>query len=608
MYKLIVNILFACFVLVQPYKIKAQDTTYTKFSKNSKSSKLNKLFSSLESSFSSKDDKAIASNYENIAKAYYKELNYNKAEEYYRKALELYTNQKQNDDVARVSRSLAKTEEKQGKNQDAAQHYELAQKKSNDKIDYTINSNDAQRLSPRSSPQQQYSYSQSNLQLFKKKGNKDEIVDVYMQQANTSSQLNNTNDVINNYNEALNYADNNSSQQIQIKDELANAYLNSNQTEKAKEIKNEIITEAQQQQDIATEIQQKQSLASIYLKEAKHDEALDLLQESYEKAMSSHNTLEARKSLELLINYYQTKGDYNKSISLYDQFLKRLDTLVKSDSSLMDYSLITATEEKIQQLEKEKKLQDELMASTQRFNYILGSAVVLIIVFLLLVIRAFYSVKKKNKEIALQSLRREMNPHFIFNSLNSVNQFIASNDELEANKYLSSYSNLMRTIMENSNKDFILLGKEVELIKKYLALEHLRFKEKFDYSINVDDNIDIESIYAPNMLIQPQLENAIWHGLRYKEEKGMLSVNITLLNNSIKIVIDDDGIGLTKSRELKTINQKTHTSRGLNNTSERIKLLNELYNKNIQLTISEKTKGTGTIVTIEFPLINQLDA
>lgn len=181
-----------------------------------------------------------------------------------------------------------------------------------------------------------------------------------------------------------------------------------------------------------------------------------------------------------------------------------------------------------------------------------------------------------------------MNPHFIFNSLNSVNQFISENKELEANKYLTSYSNLMRNMMENSNKDFVTLNNEVEQLKKYLDLEHLRFNEKFDYEITIDDALDGDAVLVPNMLLQPHLENAIWHGLRYKEGKGFLKLDFKLKNNMVKVIVDDNGIGLTKSKELKTTNQKVHESRGMTNTRERISLLNELYKKNISLKISEK--------------------
>lgn len=229
---------------------------------------------------------------------------------------------------------------------------------------------------------------------------------------------------------------------------------------------------------------------------------------------------------------------------------------------------------------------------------------VLLLLFFGSIVKALYSIKTKNKEIALQSLRREMNPHFLFNSLNSVNQFIAQNNELEANKYLTSYSNLMRNTMENSNKDFVTLGNEIENLTEYLELEHLRFVDKFDFEINVDEKLDPETIWVPNMIVQPHLENAIWHGLRYKDGKGLLKMDFTLSGKIITITIDDDGIGPTKSSELKTHNQKAHQSRGLTNTKERMTLLNELYKTKMSFSVTEKkSPETGTIVEITFPII-----
>lgn len=199
-----------------------------------------------------------------------------------------------------------------------------------------------------------------------------------------------------------------------------------------------------------------------------------------------------------------------------------------------------------------------------------------------------------------------MNPHFIFNSLNSVNQFIAQNNELEANKYLSSYSRLMRNILENSNKDFTPLSTELEQLKEYLDLEHMRFSDKFVYEIDVDESLDPDHISIPNMLIQPQLENAVWHGLRYKESGGLLRLSVKSESNSLCVKIEDNGIGLKKSNELKTRHQKEHHSRGLTNTRERINLLNSLYNMHITIEITEKENsenGTGVIVLLRFPLI-----
>jgi LytS/YehU family sensor histidine kinase len=267
---------------------------------------------------------------------------------------------------------------------------------------------------------------------------------------------------------------------------------------------------------------------------------------------------------------------------------------------LVDAKIFQVTEEKIKQLEKERALKDELITKKNKFNYVLIGSVILMLILLGLIAKALFSIKTKNKKIALQSLRREMNPHFIFNSLNSVNQFIAQNNELEANKYLTSYSNLMRNMMETSNKDFISLSNELEQIKKYLDLEHLRFQDKFDYEIVVDEKLDADAILVPNMLIQPHLENAIWHGLRYRETKGKLKVAFTEENQLIKVSIEDDGIGVEKSKELKTQNQKVHESRGLKNVEERINLLNDLYHQQISYSISSGTGGNGTMVTLYF--------
>ncbi len=348
-------------------------------------------------------------------------------------------------------------------------------------------------------------------------------------------------------------------------------------------------------------------MASLYFEKKEPEKAISSLKEAYNLSFQKGNSAEARKSLSSLIKYYKTKGEDKESISLYEQFFDNFEQLIKSDTTLIDAKTFQVTEDKIRQLEKEKVLKDELISKKNSFNYFLLGSIGLLLLLFFFIVKALYSIRIKNKEIALQSLRREMNPHFIFNSLNSVNQFIAENKELEANKYLTSYSNLMRNMMENSNKDFISLDKEVEQLKKYLDLEHLRFQDKFDFEIVVDESLDTERVFVPNMIMQPHLENAIWHGLRYLDKKGFLSLRFEYKNGKINVIIEDNGIGLTKSRELKTTNQKIYESRGLNNTKERIDLLNELYKKDISFTILEKeAPESGTIVQIVFPLIDKI--
>lgn len=207
-----------------------------------------------------------------------------------------------------------------------------------------------------------------------------------------------------------------------------------------------------------------------------------------------------------------------------------------------------------------------------------------------------------NQQLALRSLRSQMNPHFIFNALNSVNSFISENDERSANKFLSEFSRLMRSVMENSEHDFIPLTKEMEILRIYLQLEHFRFKDKFNYTIEVDENIDEEAFLLPPMLIQPYIENAIWHGLRYKEKIGNLSLRFKLNTEKLIITIQDNGIGRTKSREIKTANQKKNKSTALKNINERISIFNELHKIKIEVSISDvESDGSGTRVVLSIP-------
>ena len=235
--------------------------------------------------------------------------------------------------------------------------------------------------------------------------------------------------------------------------------------------------------------------------------------------------------------------------------------------------------------------------------YALLTGLVLLLLSLFWMIRSNRQGKLANNLLALKSLRTQMNPHFIFNALNSVNSFIAQNDERSANRYLTEFSTLMRSVLINSEEDFIPLEKEIELLELYLKLEHSRFQDKFDYELVIDKKIEQHRFQIPPMLLQPYVENAVWHGLRYKEEKGFLKVALVKKDEeTITIEISDNGIGRKKSKELKTDHQKKQQSKGMQNIKQRIQILNEMYKDKVDVFIEDMyddATGTKVILTLK---------
>lgn len=553
-----------------------------------------------------KSDMEVAESYEKLARELSGKGEYAKAEDYLTRAKRIYQIRGEKEKLAIVERELAKVQEAQNKINDAFYNFSSAQSNTSNKKMQKINANDMQRVANYNNPAVQSGYIQQNILLAEELDSKEDKVLAYRQMAQVNKDMNNAPEAIRNLEKALVTVQDQPEASMQIRQDIASTYASDNQIGKAIEINKDLVAEAKETNNPKAEIKQLQALSENYLEANKLAEGVSALQQAYNLAIDNGQTIEAKNSLELLVEQYRKMRQPQKALDAYSDFMKKLEGLVKNDSTLLDERFFHVQEEKILRLEKERALKDELISRTNRFNYILLIAIVLILISLLFIAKALYSIKKKNKRIALQSLRREMNPHFIFNSLNSVNQFIAQNNELEANKYLSSYSKLMRNIMETSNKDFIPLATEMEQMKEYLDLEYMRFHDKFTYKMEIDNSLDADSLFIPNMLIQPQLENAIWHGLRYKDGMGLLTLTVKPDGNHLKVVIEDNGIGLTKSKELKTKHQKEHRSRGLNNTQERINLLNSLYHTDISISITEKEgKESGVIVRLLFPLMNK---
>jgi LytS/YehU family sensor histidine kinase len=211
------------------------------------------------------------------------------------------------------------------------------------------------------------------------------------------------------------------------------------------------------------------------------------------------------------------------------------------------------------------------------------------------------------QELKLNALQAQMNPHFVFNSLNSIQHYIWEKNPEEATAYLSRFSTLIRAVLDNSRKQFVTLEEDLSALKHYIELEAIRFEQKFEYEIICDPAINQASVELPPMIIQPFAENAILHGLQPLKSAGKLTINVKRkTNNVLHITIEDNGVGRTKAGQIKLVAGKSHRSVAMQLTRERLEkmeggtlnndaiIITDLYDKNKQ--------PAGTRVEINVPL------
>jgi ligand-binding sensor domain-containing protein/putative methionine-R-sulfoxide reductase with GAF domain len=214
-------------------------------------------------------------------------------------------------------------------------------------------------------------------------------------------------------------------------------------------------------------------------------------------------------------------------------------------------------------------------------------------------------IKKLLAESQLMALRAQMNPHFVFNCLNSIQECIVTQKYGEASLYLNKFSKLFRSVLNNSGKVMVTLAEEIEVLDLYLTLEHMRFEKSFTYTIDKDEELETDEILIPSMLLQPYVENALWHGLMHKQGDRRLSVSFTRKNNAVfECVIEDNGVGRKKAFELKEQQHKSkrHVSRGMTISQDRVELIRK-QGQHAMLEIIDKYdedgNASGTKIVIE---------
>ncbi|WP_299110601.1 histidine kinase [uncultured Winogradskyella sp.] len=365
-----------------------------------------------------------------------------------------------------------------------------------------------------------------------------------------------------------------------------------------------------------TSQKQNYKLGNAYLLNNDLENAIPSFKKSIEESEKKGDLDVKKDATRKLSEAFIDMGNAEEGLKWLNEYKKTVDQAyakkVQELSQVARFSRNLAEQQnRITSLESDRALSRSTYELTQERNksqqliiYSLIGGLILLLITGYLMFKYIKQQRLANNLLALKSLRSQMNPHFIFNALNSVNSFIATNDERTANKYLSDFSHLMRSVLENSEEDFIPLKKEIELLDLYTKLEHFRFQDKFDYSIDVDESVNVEEFQIPPMLLQPYIENAVWHGLRYKTEKGHLKITIQPKHKGeIAITITDDGIGRERSKALKTANQKKQNSKGMNNIKKRVAILNEMYKDKVDVVIEDyqnlEDAGTKVVVTLK---------
>lgn len=218
------------------------------------------------------------------------------------------------------------------------------------------------------------------------------------------------------------------------------------------------------------------------------------------------------------------------------------------------------------------------------------------------------SINKRFAELEFQALQAQMNPHFVFNAMSTLQYYILKNESENASEYLAKFARLMRLFLDSSRNKFIELRKEIDLLRSYIELEQARLEHSFQYQIDIDPDVEVDT-KIPSVMIQPFVENAILHGLRHKKDgAGLLKLQFSSRDHIVECRIQDNGIGREESAIINKAKDKLYKSQALNIIDEKVRALKEINNVDIKIAIEDNLKddgkGTGTIVTILFGLNN----
>lgn len=355
------------------------------------------------------------------------------------------------------------------------------------------------------------------------------------------------------------------------------------------------------------------SIGTIYRDKKEYSKALDYYQKGIELGFKAKNWFDLSWMYKDISKMYEDNEDFEKAYRNYMLYKQYNDSI--GVSTLNQRMADAKVKYEVQSKENELQLLSLKIKNQRLLIYGFVGLLILSVIITFLVIRQWKNNAKRRivemnqriSEITQANLRQQMNPHFVFNTLNSIQYYMYQNDKLSTNNYLTKFSNLMRKILENSQHTSVSLSDELSAVQLYLELESIRFKNKFDYKVTIDEEIDTLMYKIPTMLIQPYVENAICHGLIHRDEKGYLSIDIKFKTDYLSCVIVDNGIGREAAQEIRKKREENHQPLGTKITESRIDLINMLYGTSLKTIYSDLKDDNGiaigTRVEIQIPIL-----
>lgn len=360
------------------------------------------------------------------------------------------------------------------------------------------------------------------------------------------------------------------------------------------------------------------NIGDIYLKQKNNKQAEKYFTASVNMAKAINDLQDEKYCYMKLSDLYASQGDWQKAYQNHIYYTIAVDSLTNYNNArrMVSAEMTYEFQKKQAVLKAEQDKKDAIINIERKRQKIVTAFIALVALFIaliaLFIFRQFKAAKREKllaeqqkSMMELKALRAQMNPHFIFNAINSIQHFILKNEPDAAQKHLNKFSKLIRKVLENSKQESIPLSEEIEMLQLYTELELVRFSSKFKYKFAVSDKLSPENIMVPPLIIQPFIENAIWHGLMHlKERQGELLITFDKENDMLSCTIDDNGIGRKRSQELR--DEARHQPMGLSITHERVNVLNEAYHLNISLRVTDKTNtdgsAAGTSVKLLMPL------